>query len=246
MGVVNVTPDSFSDGGLLGGPLQATAHARRLIDEGADILDVGGESTRPGSRGVALDEERRRVLPVLESLRDCGVPLSVDTQKPELMHEAIAAGASMVNDVNALRAAGSLPAIAGTHAAVCLMHMRGNPQTMQVDPRYDDVVAEVRAFLAERIGTAERSGVTRERIDPALLRSHSSTIWRCCALAISSLGFGSSACRENPCLADLGGTPAARLHKRRCSASPSEGAHASCACDVAATRDALAVLRGIN
>jgi dihydropteroate synthase len=255
MGVVNVTPDSFSDGGLLGGPLQATAHARRLIDEGADILDVGGESTRPGSRGVALDEERRRVLPVLESLRDCGVPLSVDTQKPELMHEAIAAGASMVNDVNALRAAGSLPAIAGTHAAVCLMHMRGNPQTMQVDPRYDDVVAEVRAFLAERIGTAERSGVTRERIviDPgfgfgksfehnlALLRALGDIV----ALGVPVLvGLSRKSMLGRIIGRDAGGRVFASVAAALIAVQ--KGARILRVHDVAATRDALAVLSRVS
>jgi dihydropteroate synthase len=168
MGVVNVTPDSFFDGGRLAGPAQAVAQARRLIDEGADIVDVGGESTRPGSRPVLLAEERRRVLPVLEALRDCGVPVSVDTQKPELMLEAIAAGADMVNDVNAFCAPGALAAVAGTHAAMCFMHRRGDSLTMQDDPHYDDVVSEVRAFLAERIGSAKQSGVAGERmaIDP--------------------------------------------------------------------------------
>jgi dihydropteroate synthase len=164
MGVVNVTPDSFSDGGTFASAAAAAAHARMLLEEGADIIDVGGESTRPGAPPVALDDERRRVLPVIEALADCGAPVSVDTQKPDLMQEAIAAGASMVNDVNALAVPGALEAIAATTAAVCLMHKRGDPRTMQQDPRYDDVVREVRDFLSSRIDAAERSGIGRERI----------------------------------------------------------------------------------
>ena len=140
MGVVNVTPDSFSDGGQFTNSAQAVAHARRLIAEGADIIDIGGESTRPGSLPVALEEERRRVLPVVEQLAGCGVPISIDTQKPDLMREAIAAGASMVNDINALAAAGAMEAVAGTTVAVCLMHKQGDPRTMQQNPQYEDVV----------------------------------------------------------------------------------------------------------
>jgi dihydropteroate synthase len=168
MGVVNVTPDSFFDGGGFLDAAQAAAQAYRLIDEGADIVDVGGESTRPGSSPVALEEERRRVLPVLEALRGCGVPVSVDTQKPQLMLEALAAGADMVNDINAFQAPGALAAVSGSDAALCFMHKRGDPRTMQEDPRYDDVRAEVRAFLVERLAAAERVGIERDRlvIDP--------------------------------------------------------------------------------
>lgn len=168
MGVVNVTPDSFSDGGRYFETGQAVARARTLIAEGADMLDIGGESTRPGSTPVALEEERQRVLPVLEALADCGVPVAVDTQKPELMRQAIAAGAAMINDINALTVPGAMQAVAGTAAAVCLMHKQGNPQTMQDDPRYGNVVEEVRAFLEERIGAAELAGISRKRlvIDP--------------------------------------------------------------------------------
>lgn len=168
MGVVNITPDSFSDGGRYALTEQAVAHAVTLIREGADILDIGGESTRPGALPVTLDEERRRVLPVVERLADCGVPLSVDTQKPELMREAIAAGASMINDINALTVPGALEAVAGTPAAVCMMHKQGDPQTMQQAPHYGDVVREVRDYLVARIDAAERAGIGRERlvIDP--------------------------------------------------------------------------------
>ncbi len=164
MGVVNVTPDSFSDGGRLADAAQAVAHAHRLIEEGADILDIGGESTRPGSAPVPVEEERRRVLPVLEGLSACGVPLAVDTRKTQLMRDALAAGASMINDINALGGAGAVEALAGSEAAVCLMHMRGDPRTMQDAPAYDDVVRDVRDFLQGRVAIAEAAGIARARI----------------------------------------------------------------------------------
>lgn len=164
MGIVNVTPDSFSDGGQHASRESAIAHARRLIDEGADIIDIGGESTRPGAEAVALDEERRRVLPVIEALAGCGVPLSIDTRKPALMSEAIAAGASVVNDIDALESEQALEVVARSAAAVCLMHKQGDPQTMQQNPRYEDVVREVGEYLARRIDAAERAGIARERI----------------------------------------------------------------------------------
>jgi len=167
MGVVNVTPDSFSDGGDFADAAAASAHARRLAAEGADILDIGGESTRPGAPVVSEDEELERVLPVLEALRDMAVPVSVDTRRARVMHEALAAGASMINDIEALQAPGAMEvmaAVAARGCAVCLMHMQGKPATMQQDPHYDDVVSEVRAFLAERIAAAERAGIARNRL----------------------------------------------------------------------------------
>lgn len=164
MGVVNITPDSFSDGGRHATIEHAAGHARSLIEQGADMLDIGGESTRPGAAPVTLEEERRRVLPALEALQDCGVPVSVDTQKPALMREAIAAGAAMVNDINALAAPDAIEAVADTAAAVCLMHKLGDPQTMQQNPHYEDVVRGVRQFLVERVTAAERAGIGRERI----------------------------------------------------------------------------------
>jgi dihydropteroate synthase len=164
MGVVNVTPDSFSDGGRFLGTQQALEHARILIGEGADILDIGGESSRPAAEPVGLDEELRRVMPVLEQLAQMPVPVSVDTCKPEVMRRAIAAGAAMVNDINALREPGALEAVAQSQAAVCLMHMQGEPRFMQRDPQYKDVVAEVTAFLALRVEAAQQAGIARERI----------------------------------------------------------------------------------
>jgi dihydropteroate synthase len=164
MGIVNVTPDSFYDGGRHASAAAAIAHARRLAEEGADLLDVGGESSRPGSEAVSLDEELARVLPVLDGLRDLEVPISVDTTKPEVMRAAIAAGAAMVNDITALAAPGALEAVAASDAAVCLMHMRGEPKTMQADPVYADVVAEVRDFLAARVAACVAAGIARDRI----------------------------------------------------------------------------------
>jgi dihydropteroate synthase len=164
MGIVNVTPDSFSDGGLHASREAAITHARRLIEEGADIVDIGGESTRPGAQPVALDEERRRVLPVIEALAGCGVPLSVDTRKPALMREAIAAGASLVNDIDALESAEALDIVARSAAAVCLMHKQGDPQTMQQNPRYGNVVQEVADYLKNRIEASAHAGIGRERI----------------------------------------------------------------------------------
>jgi dihydropteroate synthase len=164
MGIVNVTPDSFSDGGRFLDTGRALAHARQLVAEGADIVDVGGESTRPGAAPVSEAEELARVLPVIEALAAEGARVSIDTMKPAVMRAAVAAGAVMVNDVQALRAPGALAAVAEGRAAVCLMHMRGEPRTMQRDPRYDDVVAEVRAFLAARAQACLDAGIARERI----------------------------------------------------------------------------------
>ena len=162
MGVVNVTPDSFSDGGKFLDPQAAIAHGRRLIEEGADILDIGGESSRPGAQAVAEREELDRVVPVLRALKD--VPVSVDTRRPSVMRAVLAEGASMINDIEALTVPGALEAVAASDCAVCLMHKRGDPATMQKAPHYDDVVAEVRVFLEKRIFQCERNGIERDRI----------------------------------------------------------------------------------
>jgi dihydropteroate synthase len=168
MGIVNTTPDSFSDGGRWLDAQAAIRHALKLQEEGADILDVGGESTRPGAATVPADEEIRRVLPVIEALIRQGCVVSVDTKKPEVMRAALDAGAAMVNDVMALRAPGALEAVAASSAAVCLMHMQGDPQTMQQAPAYVDVLGEVKLFLQARVGACEAAGISRERlvIDP--------------------------------------------------------------------------------
>jgi dihydropteroate synthase len=251
MGVVNVTPDSFSDGGHSLESGAAIAHARRLVDEGADLIDIGAESSRPGAEGVSADQELSRLMPVLEGLRDLSVPVSVDTTKPEVMRAAIAGGAAMINDIGALRSPGALEAVSASDAGVCLMHMQGEPRTMQREPRYGDVVAEVRAFLAERIAAAEAHGIARERIviDPGF-------------------GFGKTVAHNFELLRNLGrfaetglpvmagwsrksalGVLTGRSATERLAASiaaallaAQHGARILRVHDVAATRDALAVL----
>jgi len=165
MGIVNVTPDSFSDGGKFSSTDLAVEHALKLIAEGADILDIGGESTRPGAAVVSLDEELKRVIPVIEALsRTCNVPISIDTYKPEVMRQAIAAGADIVNDVRALQEPNALEIIAQSNVGVCLMHMQGTPQTMQLEPHYVDVVSEVKQFLVDRMNAALAYGIVESRI----------------------------------------------------------------------------------
>lgn len=165
MGIVNVTPDSFSDGGAHDSADAAIAHGLRLMEAGADILDVGGESTRPGSDAVSLEEELRRVVPVIEALvARTSLPVSIDTSKPEVMRAAVAAGAGLINDVYALRRDGALEAAASLGVPVVLMHMLGEPRDMQTAPAYDDVVGDVHRFLAERIFSAEMAGIDKKRI----------------------------------------------------------------------------------
>lgn len=165
MGILNVTPDSFSDGGAYLERERAVAHARAMVAEGADIIDVGGESTRPGAKSVSAAQEIDRVVPVIESLsREVQVPISVDTSRPEVMRAAVKAGAGFINDVRGLRDPGALKEAAALERPVCLMHMRGEPGTMQDDPEYDDVVVDVRDFLNERVEAAVAMGISRERI----------------------------------------------------------------------------------
>ncbi len=254
MGVVNVTPDSFSDGGHFLRHDAAVAHARRLADEGADLLDIGGESTRPGAPPVSLDEERRRVLPVLQALAGLGVPLSIDTQKPELMREAAAAGAAMINDVNGFEAPGALDAVAGSGCAICIMHKQGTPQTMQQAPQYDDVVAEVGAYLRSRVEAAQAAGIARESIvvDPGF--GFGKTLEHNLALL---RGLDRLALRV-PLLAGLSrktmiGTLTGREVGDRVSGSVAaaliaaqHGAAILRVHDVAATRDALAVWQAVQ
>jgi dihydropteroate synthase len=255
MGVVNITPDSFSDGGRYLHPASARAHAQRLLEEGADMLDLGGESSRPGAEPVPLEEERKRVLPVLEGLAALEIPISVDTCKPQLMREAIAAGAAMINDIQGFRAPGALEALATTDAALCIMHMQGEPRTMQANPQYGDVVTEVREFLAARAEEARGAGIAAQRIviDPgfgfgksvdhnlALLRRLSQ---------LRELGY--------PVLAGLSrkgmfGRITGRAVADRLPASVAgallaaqNGAAILRVHDVAATRDALAVLAAVQ
>ena len=169
MGILNVTPDSFSDGGVFIDADKAAARASEMVEEGAVIIDIGGESTRPGAQAVSAQQEIDRVLPVIEAIApEINVPISIDTSKPEVMHAAVKAGAGFINDVNALREEGALEAAAESGAGVCLMHMKGEPRTMQDDPRYDNVVLEVRNFLQERVQAATAAGIEKARlvIDP--------------------------------------------------------------------------------
>ena len=164
MGVLNVTPDSFSDGGLFDAHDCAIEHARQMLADGADIIDIGGESTRPGAPPITTEEELRRVLPVLDALRECGKPLSVDTRHAAVMREVLAAGADMINDISGFRDPDSLAAVSESQCALCIMHMQGDPQSMQLSPHYDDVLTEVRDYLVDRINAAIAAGISRARI----------------------------------------------------------------------------------
>ena len=250
MGVVNVTPDSFSDGGMFTSSADAIAYGMKLVEEGADILDVGGESTRPGAAPVSLEEERRRTLSVIAGLAACGVPVAIDTRKPELMREAVDAGASMINDIGALGAGGAIEAVVRTDVAVCIMHMQGEPQTMQSSPTYGNVVGEVRDFLRARVEKAVRAGVSRDRIavDPGFgfgkTLEHNLTLLR---------GLGEFADLGAAILVGLsrktmlgritGRDIGARLHASIAAAliAVKNGAQIVRVHDVAPTRDALAV-----
>ena len=165
VGILNVTPDSFSDGGSYGSADEAVAHALRMVEEGADMLDIGGESTRPGADDVSVEEELSRVVPVLQQLAaKTTVPLAIDTSKPEVMRAAVAAGAGMINDVYALRREGAIDAVAALGVPVCLMHMLGEPRSMQDDPQYDDVVGDVHRFLTDRLFACELAGIDRRKV----------------------------------------------------------------------------------
>jgi dihydropteroate synthase len=256
MGVVNVTPDSFSDGGRFLDPAAAVAHAHRLIEEGADLVDIGAESSRPGATAaVSADEELRRLLPVLRGLRDAPVPVSVDTIKPGVMRAALAQGASMINDINALRAPGAVAAVASADAAVCLMHMQGTPGTMQQNPSYGDVVAEVKAFLFERVEAARAAGIALQRIsiDPGFgfgkTLDHNLELLRRLrefgALGVPVLAGWS----RKSSLGKITGKPADdRLAASIAAAliAAQNGARILRVHDVAATRDALAVLAAVE
>jgi len=255
MGVVNITPDSFSDGGRYFNAAHAVDHARRLLQEGADILDIGGESSRPGAGAVSAEEEISRTIPVIEALRDAGVPLSIDTAKPAVMRAAIAAGASMVNDIEALQTPGALQAVADGDVAVCLMHMQGCPRTMQQAPHYGDVVAEVKIFLADRAQAATAAGIAPERIvlDPGFgfgkTVEHNLELLRRLG-EFSRLGYPMLAglSRKSVLGAITGRAVGDRLHASVAAAllAAERGAAILRVHDVAATRDALAVLAAIR
>ncbi len=255
MGIVNVTLDSFSGDGLADDLSRALEHGLQLVAEGADLLDIGGESSRPGALPVTTAEELARVIPLIEKLAGCGVPLSVDTVKPEVMREAIAAGASMVNDINALRSPGALEILADSDAAVCLMHMQNDPATMQREPHYNDVVGEVLGFLKARALAALQAGVSRSRllIDPGFgfgkTLDHNLELLRRLEY-LKSLDFpllvGLS---RKSMLGQITGRPVAdRLHASVAAAllAAERGADILRVHDVAATRDALAVLQALK
>ncbi|MEJ2591761.1 MAG: dihydropteroate synthase [Candidatus Thiodiazotropha sp.] len=165
MGILNLTPDSFSDGGRFLARDAALAHAREMVEAGAAFIDIGGESTRPGAQPVSIEQELARVVPVIETLAgEIDVPISIDTFKPQVMREAVAAGAGMINDIMALQAPGAIEAAVETAVPVCLMHMQGEPRTMQASPHYADVVDEVRQFLGDRLAACLEAGISRDRI----------------------------------------------------------------------------------
>jgi dihydropteroate synthase len=251
MGILNVTPDSFSDSGQFHELDAALSRAEQMIGDEVDIIDIGGESSRPGAPPVSLQEELKRVMPAIYALRDCGKPLSIDTYKPEVMHEAIAAGADMINDIGGFLAPGAIDAVKNSDCGLCIMHMQRDPQTMQANPQYQDIVSEVTAFLQERIIMLEAAGIARERIciDPgfgfgktlnhnlALLKGIGK-IQRALDLPIlagmsrkSMIGALTGKAVENR----LSGSLAAAL------AATAQGAHILRVHDVAATVDAIKV-----
>ena len=255
MGIVNLSDDSFSGDGLHGDAVAAAEQAGRLIAEGAHILDIGAESSRPGAQPVPATLETARLLPVLEALRACGVPLSVDTVKPEVMRAVLAAGADMINDINALRAPGAIDIVAASKAAVCLMHMQGEPATMQQAPHYDDVVGEVATFLGERVASAEAAGIPLNRIavDPGFgfgksLEHNIELLRRLGELAVPGLPLMVGISRKSM-LGLITGRPA----QERVSAGIAahmlavlRGARILRVHDVAATRDAIEVLQAVE
>ena len=239
MGIVNVTPDSFSDGGAHDSTAAAIAHALRLVEEGADVLDIGGESTRPGADEVPVEEELRRVIPVIEALATrVEVPISIDTSKPDVMRAAVAAGAGMINDVYALRREGALDAASELGVPVVLMHMLGEPRSMQAAPEYDDVVGEVHRFLAERIFACEMAGIDKKKL-----------------LVDPGFGFGKTAAHNLELLArlqrftELGVPVLAGLSRKRTIGDltgrgvPSERVHGSVAAHVIAAQNGAKLVR---
>jgi dihydropteroate synthase len=255
MGVVNITPDSFSDGGAFLAPEAAIAQASRLVEEGAAIIDIGAESSRPGAQPVSEEEECARLLPVLQAIRGLPVPISVDTRRTAVMRKVLAEGASMINDIEALAAPGALEALATIECGVCLMHKKGEPATMQADPQYDDVVREVAEFLAARMAAAQAAGIARDRIaiDPGFgfgkTAAHNLELLR---------NLGSIAALGAPVLAGLSrkstlgritGRPAGERMVASVTAALLAAQHGATILrvhDVQATRDALAVWRAVE
>jgi dihydropteroate synthase len=255
MGVVNVTPDSFSDGGKFLDRSKAVEHARQLVEEGAAILDIGGESTRPGAVEVSIEEELRRVVPVVEALAGIGAVISVDTSKPEVMRAAAAAGAGIINDVRALTLRGALEAAAESGCAVCLMHMQGDPRTMQQAPSYRNVVTEVKAFLLDRAQSCRAAGIPAERLslDPGF--GFGKTLEHNAALLRELDTFGDTGLplvvglsRKSMLQKILGRPVGERLYGSLALAvmAAMKGAHIVRAHDVAATADALKTVAAIK
>lgn len=254
MGIVNLTPDSFSGDGLRGDTARAIAHARRQWEAGADILDLGAESSRPGAIPTPENEELARLLPILAEVTTWGIPISVDTYKPAVMSAALAAGAAMINDINGLRAPGAIAAVSQHECGICLMHMQGQPLTMQAAPAYGDVVTEVRGFLAERVATCRDAGIAAERIvlDPGFgfgkALEHNLALFRNLeSLAVDDLPLLVGVSRKS-----MLGTITGRAVDERLPASLAAavmaaqgGAKIIRVHDVAATRDALAVLAAL-
>jgi dihydropteroate synthase len=255
MGIVNLTPDSFSGDGLASNTSEAVARARQQIDAGADLLDIGAESSRPGAAPTSEDEELRRLLPVLEALGDCTLPISVDTYKPAVMRMALANGASMINDIFALRMPGALAAVADSDCAVCLMHMQGAPLTMQEQPAYADVVAEVQAFLRTRVSAALAAGISSDRLllDPGFgfgktLQHNLDLLRRFDELSIDDLPLLAGISRKSM-LATITGRPVAQRLAGSLAAAllaAQRGASILRVHDVSETRDALAVWQAVN
>ena len=255
MGIVNLTPDSFSGDGLGVDVASAVEHARRQIDAGADLLDLGAESSRPGAIPASLDEELARLLPVLDALKDCGVPISVDTYKPEVMCAALDAGAAMINDIYGFRWPGAIDAVRQRDCALCVMHMQGEPLTMQQQPHYDDVVGEVAGFLMQRVAALDAAGIARDRVvlDPGFcfgktLDHNLAMLAELGTFAASGLPLLIGVSRKSM-LGALTGRPV----DQRTSASVAAaliavdaGAHIVRVHDVAATCDALAVWAAVR
>ena len=255
MGIVNLTPDSFSGDGLAANLDLAVEQAREQIDAGADLLDIGAESSRPGAAPTSLEEERRRLMPVLEALGDCGIPISVDTYKPEVMREALAHGASMINDIYALRMPGALDAVARSDCAICLMHMQGDPLGMQDGPAYTNVVSTVRAFLEARVGVAAAAGIAKDRLilDPGFgfgktLEHNLELLRHFAQLSIAGLPLLAGLSRKS-----MLGAITSRPVDRRLAASVAaavlavqRGANIVRVHDVEETRDALAVRAALD
>lgn len=255
MGIVNLTPDSFSGDGLARNIGEAVARARQQIDAGADLLDIGAESSRPGALPTSENEELRRLLPVLEALGDCRVPISVDTYKPAVMRAALANGASMINDIYALRMPEAMAAVADSNCAVCLMHMQGAPLTMQEQPAYSDVVAEVRGFLRTRVAAALAAGIASDRLllDPGFgfgktLQHNLGLLSRFADLAFDGLPLLAGVSRKSMLGAITGRAVEQRLAGSLAAAllAAQRGARILRVHDVAETCDVLAVWQTVN